>query len=202
FLDALPIRQFVFMDGRWSERVVGLSAQGELMWGLREGHDDFSKGLSSISEGKQGAVFEFSAARANLFQQMVGRAADQGGAVLMIDYGHDIQSGTGDTFQAVLEHKFVDVLTRSGNADLTSHVNFGVLHHIAKSHKTKMSVRLDSQRQFLCAMGIEGRAAQLSKNASAQQKIDLELALSRLIDEDKMGHLFRVIEVCDEKTYS
>ena len=65
-----------------------------------------------------------------------------------------------------------------------------------------MSVRLDSQRQFLCAMGIEGRAAQLSKNASAQQKIDLELALSRLIDEDKMGHLFRVIEVCDEKTYS
>ena len=33
FFDALPIRQFVRMDGRWRERVIGLDAD-RLVWGL------------------------------------------------------------------------------------------------------------------------------------------------------------------------
>ena len=52
-----------------------------------------------------------------------------------------------------------------------------------------------SQRDFLCRLGIETRAAKLAQAASARQKVDIDSALHRLIGAEQMGTLFKVLAV-------
>ena len=184
FLDALPIKQFVRQDGVWMERVLGLDTQGEFIWGaIRHSLPD--------TVFPEGDVFELSPLREVVFTQICERITAQGGAALMIDYGHDV-TACGDTLQAVKDHKYVDVLTHMGDADITSHVDFGVLCRIARANN--LSVCLDGQGNFLKAKGIEARAARL------MTKKDVSADVRRLVDDSAMGKLFRVMEAVHEKT--
>ena len=54
------------------------------------------------------------------------RLADDGGAALVIDYGH-AESAVGETLQAVGQHAYADPLTAPGDIDLTAHVDFQAL---------------------------------------------------------------------------
>ena len=56
----------------------------------------------------------------------------QNGAALVIDYGH-MESGPGDTLQAVGEHAFVNPLESPGEVDLTAHVDFQAFGLAAES---------------------------------------------------------------------
>ena len=60
------------------------------------------------------------------------RLVHQGGAALVIDYGH-VESAAGDTLQAVGGHAFVDPLESPGEVDLTAHVDFQALALAAES---------------------------------------------------------------------
>src|SRR5581483_10789625 len=60
------------------------------------------------------------------------RIADQGGAALIVDYGHS-ESSVGDTLQAVGGHAYADVLAAPGTVDLTAHVDFEALAHAAEA---------------------------------------------------------------------
>jgi SAM-dependent MidA family methyltransferase len=53
-----------------------------------------------------------------------------------------------------------------------------------------LSVRLQGQGDFLRRLGIDQRAAQLSQKSDT-----IESGLHRLVDDDKMGTLFRVMEI-------
>ena len=196
FLDALPIQQYVFKDGAWFERVIGIE-EDELIFGLLSSpHPNLppqvGKELSSIpsplrGEGQGGGeIFEISPARENYVLDISTRIQSQTGAGLIIDYGHDV-SGFGDTLQAVKNHHYTDVLKNCGEVDITSHVDFGRLKSIIE--KTGLSVLLQSQGDFLKRLGIEARAEQLMPKSPS-----LKTGLHRLIDDDKMGRLFRVME--------
>lgn len=183
FLDAIPIKQFIKQDGVWFERVLGLGSQGEFVWGAM-GH--------SLPESifPEGDIFEMSPAREAVFLEICKRISGQGGAALLVDYGHDV-SACGDTLQAVKNHKYVDILSHLGDADITSHVDFNVLCRIA--HTKNLSTWLGGQGEFLKSKGIEMRAAQL------MAKKDVSADVRRLIDDSEMGKLFRVMEVTNEK---
>lgn len=57
------------------------------------------------------------------------RVGSQGGAALVIDYGRD---GIIDSsLQAIKGHKFVHPLSQPGEADLSCHVDFSALRHVA-----------------------------------------------------------------------
>ncbi len=73
-----------------------------------------------------GAIVELAPARTALMEAIAARIAANGGAGLFIDYGH-LQSGVGDTLQAVKAHRYEDVLASPGEADLTAHVDFAAL---------------------------------------------------------------------------
>jgi NADH dehydrogenase [ubiquinone] 1 alpha subcomplex assembly factor 7 len=182
FLDALPIQQYVFKDGQWFERVIGVEAD-ELVFGLCPTPSP----LIPLPEGRgKVEVFEISPARENYILDISARIQSQTGAGLIIDYGHDV-SWFGDTLQAVKNHHYTDILKNCGEADITSHVDFGRLKTIIE--KTGLSVSLQSQGDFLRRMGIEERAEQLIFKSTS-----VETDLHRLIDDDKMGQLFRVME--------
>lgn len=185
FLDALPIRQYVMQNEKWFERVIGLNDDGRPAFGLLDSpHPNLPP---QVGKALENMVVEISPARENFMADVYARISAQDGAALMIDYGHDVTSA-GDTFQAVRNHQYHDVLSSCGDADLTSHVDFGRLTEIAKAQD--LSVQLSGQGDFLTRMGIQMRAAQLAEKSD---KVTGEL--HRLVDVQEMGQLFRVMEV-------
>jgi NADH dehydrogenase [ubiquinone] 1 alpha subcomplex assembly factor 7 len=169
FLDALPFRQFEKTTQGWAERAVTWE-NGVFCFA----HRPAGAFASVMPDAPVGAVFEIAPMRESFVASVRGRLKAQSGAALFIDYGH-AHSGLGDTFQAVYKHKPVGVFAHIGDADLTSHVDFGPL-----------GGAVVEQGAFLKALGIERRAASLGGQTET---------LRRLTHKDEMGELFKVMGI-------
>jgi len=191
FFDALPIRQFQRAEDGWRERLVGI------------GDDDLVFTLAatapaplvpvSLTDAEPGAVAEVCPAAIAVVDALARRLATDGGAALIIDYGHQA-SAVGETLQAVRAHQYADVLAAPGEADLTAHVDFAALSRAATDAGAIVHGPL-SQGAFLAALGIAARAAALAEAATPAQAAGIEAALQRLTDDDAMGALFKVMVV-------
>ncbi|MBU6234505.1 MAG: SAM-dependent methyltransferase [Alphaproteobacteria bacterium] len=181
FFDALPIRQLMLTENGLVEQVVGLEGE-KLTMGLAPAPSTLLP-----RRVKNNEIIEISPIRETVMEGLAIRIGTQGGMLLAIDYGHDTPEPAGDTFQAVYKHRFCDPLEHVGDADLTSHVDFHALKAIAKRHGCEAYGSI-SQKEFLEAMGIHARYAQLNDTK-------LESGLMRLLDPNDMGNLFKVIAV-------
>jgi SAM-dependent MidA family methyltransferase len=187
FFDALPIRQFVGTERGWCERLVGLS-EGGLALGLApEPARDVPLPV------RPGATLEWPAAGVALIGTLAARLAAQGGAALIIDYGH-ARSGFGDTLQAVRAHAYADPLADPGEADLTAHVDFAMLASAGRSAGATVHGPV-LQGDFLRALGIDARAAAIRQRATPVQGDAIDAAVARLTGsgEGQMGELFKVL---------
>ena len=130
-------------------------------------------------------------------QEIVGEIAhrirSRTGAALIVDYGYAVPA-IGDTLQAVYRHSYAPVLERPGEADLTAHVDFSALVRSVRSASTACWGPIP-QGEFLRRLGIEARANTLTTAATPEQKADIESALERLIGDDQMGTLFKVLAI-------
>jgi SAM-dependent MidA family methyltransferase len=186
FLDALPIRQMVKTAIGWAERKVG--ADGDrLIW-----IDVPSLAAPSI-DTESGNVVEISPIRDAAVGEIAARVVRDGGAALLIDYGHTL-SAAGDTLQAVKSHRYHDVLADPGEADVTSHVDFAAA---ARSARTAGAVvhGAVSQGDFLRALGIETRAKVLARGKTPREAGEVLGAMKRLIGPKEMGDMFKVLAV-------
>jgi len=182
FFDALPVRQIEKRGGRWHERVIGRSDEGLVLGlGLEVRH----------AGGVDGDILELAPQRAAIGGAIGERLARNPGAALIIDYGH-LVSGTGDTLQAMRDHHHVPITDRPGESDLTSHVDFAALARALAAGGAVVHPAL-TQRQFLLAMGLEARMAQLSARSDDQTAQLLRRQQARLADEAQMGNLFKVL---------
>ncbi len=190
-LDALPLDQFVMTDQGWRERLVGLDGEGRLAFGLAAAASD---GVGPAT-APPGAVLEQPLAALSLVSTVASHLARHGGAALFIDYG-SLQSGLGDTLQAMRRHAFVDPLEEPGEADLTVHVDFARIAQAAlrAGAATHGPVR---QADFLLALGLAERAQALSARATPEQAMSVGAAFDRLTErgETGMGDLFKVLAV-------
>ncbi len=190
FLDALPIRQFIRQGAGWHERMVGLDELGQLVFGLALE----AEAALAATLAEDGAVLEFAAIAQGIVESLAKKLLKQSGAALFIDYGH-VQTGFGDTLQALKAHKPVSLLFNPGEADITAHVDFAALSRVG----TKAGLRVQgaaTQAEFLAALGIEYRAATLMKAAKSDAQRDtIQVAQQRLTDpaQTGMGTLFKVM---------
>src|SRR5579884_1177693 len=161
FIDALPVHQAVKQMDGWHERVIEIGPDGALRFGLaREALPHFESTLPrGLRQAPEGSLFEWRSDRTAL---EIGRRVRNGGAALIVDYGH-AKCGMGDTLQAVAGHAFVDPLRTPGEADLTAHVDFEALAQSAESIGGRIHGPI-SQRDLLLRLGIEQRAAVLKAN--------------------------------------
>jgi NADH dehydrogenase [ubiquinone] 1 alpha subcomplex assembly factor 7 len=185
FFDALPIRQFERSLGHTSEKVIGLSATGELVLGAAPTAFE----IPILGQG----IWEDATIRNAIAAQLADHLEKLGGAALIIDYGH-MQSAFGDTLQAMKAHKFCAITENCGEADLTSHVDFEQLARGFMRGGAKIAGLL-TQGDFLNAMGLQQRTAALAKNLDDVPRQNLLAASQRLAHPREMGHLFRVLAV-------
>ncbi|MBP7064674.1 SAM-dependent methyltransferase [Ferrovibrio sp.] len=184
FLDALPIRQYQMQDGAWHERRVDI-ADG----GLR-----FVLGRDSVPLGRaapEGSIYETCPAAHAVIENLAARLLAQGGVALFIDYGPS-ESGYGDSFQAVRQHRYADLLAAPGEADLTAHVDFASLAATARRAGLAAYGPI-GQGALLRSLGIATRASQLQARATAAQAASIDAALHRLTDDHAMGRLFQAL---------
>jgi len=126
---------------------------------------------------------------------LASRLVRDGGAALLIDYGHD-RPGLGETLQALKGHEYADPLSLPGACDLTAHVDFAAVAAIAKKTGARVWGPI-GQGELLERLGIGARAAQLLQGADPRQAEDIGKARHRLTGADAMGRLFRVMALTD-----
>ena len=189
FFDALPIRQFERVGDTWRERVVMLSASSQALRFAPA--DATSTDIHSLGSAPAGAIVERAPAREALAGALAERVAADGGAALIVDYGHE-RTGLGDTLQAIRRHRRHGVLDDPGNADLTAHVDFSSLSAAARQAGTDVFGPVH-QGDFLRALGIDARASRLRQNASAEQATEIAAAQRRLTGAHGMGALFKAM---------
>lgn len=200
FFDALPVRQFQKTDHGWHERLVCLGKQQELVLRLAPAASPEQIIPPALHRADEGSITEVCKVGENILAEIAEYIQQYCGAALMIDYGHDTH-GTGDTLQAVKNHKYVDILSDPGDVDLTTHVDFQRLKEIAHGYETR-TYGPENQGAFLKSLGIEHRAQILLDTATEGQKKDILAALHRLTDDGEMGSLFKVLALADRSLTS
>ncbi len=192
FFDALPIRQYVRAVSGWQERRID-AEPGTKAFHIVAVPVRTPALPAALAEAPPGSVVEVSPSRRILARALAGRVVRDGGAALIIDYGHP-WSAPGDTLQAVRQHAFQPVLERPGEADLTAHVDFEALAKAAGSAGAATHGPVP-QGLFLARLGIRERAEALQAGASPAQARDVKAALGRLIDPRQMGTLFKALAI-------
>jgi NADH dehydrogenase [ubiquinone] 1 alpha subcomplex assembly factor 7 len=190
FFDALPIRQLVKAGDGWRELLVGHDGGR-----FRPGPGPVMSEAAippHLRNAPEGTVLETSPASSAIMQALAARLAAQGGAAIVIDYGH-ARTSAGDTLQAVRAHAYANPWTAPGECDLTAHVDFEALGAAARMGGAAV-LPVVAQGSWLSTLGIRARAAALSRARPDQAEV-VEAARHRLVAPDQMGELFKVMAV-------
>ncbi len=176
FFDALPIEQYVQIDGKWQPRLIGLV----------EGKIDF---LGPVDV----PIRQECPGYASFLHRINHRLNCNPGAALLIDYGQDtdqMSASHGDTLQALYRHHYACPFTNIGQQDLSHAVDFGALRRLVDA---KFKISLTSQSDFLLNLGLEVRVHQLCQKAEPKDALALKTAAVRLVSPREMGSLFKVL---------
>jgi NADH dehydrogenase [ubiquinone] 1 alpha subcomplex assembly factor 7 len=191
FFDALPVRQLIATHAGWRERVVvrdrgtkfmatpGMTAMDELV------PADFRNAPSPT-------IYETCPAASSIMYELAGRISEQGGAMLIADYGYTLP-GIGSTLQAVRAHEFADPFENPGEHDLTAHVNFVELGNLARMRQLHVSGPIE-QGVWLKALGIDSRLQVLAAK-QPERTDELSAARDRLVEATGMGSLFKILAI-------
>jgi len=188
FLDALPICQLVFLEGRWHKRCVGLDADEQFTF--VPGEEALPEHLPADRPPRDGDILEFHPDFAWV-AEVLQRWATKPLAALFIDYGHTA-SAFGDTLQAVRQHRYASVFDRPGEADLTAHVDFSAF----RRHCLDRGLAVDgplAQAEFLVNLGLVERAEKLMSAARPEEIGLIEAGVQRIVDPLGMGGRFKVV---------
>jgi len=202
YFDVLPIHQMVKLETGWHERVVDVDGDDKLVFGTAaepaRGFDFLVPPL--VRAAPVGAVFEWRPDAEVI--KLAMRLRDQGGAALLIDYGH-LRSDAGDTLQAIARHSFADPLEAPGQTDLTAHVDFQALSRAAEAVGARVHGPV-TQGLFLKRLGIETRAAALTQKTTEEVTAGVMGELRRLTDTGRrgMGSMFKVLGISDPQLKS
>jgi len=193
FFDALPVLQFQRTDEGWRERRVDAKEDGGFRFTLAPPAPLDPLAMKRLAAAPEDRVIEVCPVGLALAGVLGRRVSRHGGAALIVDYG-PAESAAGETLQAVKDHTYHSVLEAPGEADLTAHVDFSGLTSAAIDAGAAVFGPV-SQGTFLESLGIGVRAKALLVGATAEQAGDIRSAYRRLVDESKMGILFKALAV-------
>ena len=191
FFDALPIKQFLKKEKKWYERYVKFTNDKKIefldvLFDMKK----FEKEINfKISYNQK--FIEYSPLTTKYLKTIIKKIKLNSGGILIIDYAY-LEKEMKNTLQAVSKHKYCDVLRGFRNSDITYNLSFNLINKIINKLGPCSSLST-TQKKFLSRLGIMDRAEILSKNMPFSKKADIYFRIKRLIDENQMGHLFKVM---------
>ncbi|XP_056620165.1 protein arginine methyltransferase NDUFAF7, mitochondrial isoform X1 [Triplophysa dalaica] len=192
FFDALPIYKFQKTEKGWREVLVDVDAESpdKLRFVLSPSPTLASATFVQLDEKRQHV--EVCPEGGVTIQNLANRIAEDGGAALIADYGHDgIKT---DTFRGYKGHQLHNVLEAPGLADLTADVDFGYLRKMAGGQVTCLGPI--TQQSFLKNMGIDTRMQVLLRSCHDKDtQAQLIHSYDFLTNPKKMGHRFQFFSV-------
>ena len=207
FFDALPINQYIKIKKLWYENIVTIMQQnGEFCFANIPVSSKTNELLTEEHpNASDRSIVEISTSSISLIQKICDRLYNFGGGAIIIDYGYDQDYKDrriyDSTLQAVKDHKYHPILSDIGKADMTAHVDFFALKKAAKARRCLVHGTI-TQREFLLNLGIDLRADILTRKASPEAAYNIISGLSRLIDNDKMGSLFKAMSIVNSELKS
>ncbi len=190
FFDALPIHQYWRTDAGWRERMIAWSGTGFVPV---PGHEPADAAVPpALRDAPPGSLVETCPTADGMTSALAQRLTAQGGALLVIDYGHR-RSAVGETLQAVSGHAFAEPFVDPGSRDLTAHVDFAAMASAAAASGATLHGPVD-QGAWLDALGIGARAAALAR-AAPDRAAEIAAARDRLVGTAAMGRLFKILAI-------
>jgi len=197
FFDALPIKQFLKKEKKWYERHVKFTNNKKLEYlDVPFDMQKFEREIKfKISYNQK--FIEYSPLASKYLKTIINKIKIDNGGILIIDYAY-LERRMKNTLQAVSKHKYCDVLKGFRNSDITYNLSFNLINKMIKKFGT-CSSSSTTQKKFLTKLGILDRAEMLSKNMPFSKKADIYFRIKRLINENQMGHLFKVMLITNNK---
>ena len=197
FFDSIPIKQFIKREKLWFEKFVNLKSKRKAyFYEKRIDIQKFEKKINFKISKNQNFI-EYSEIGFNYLNEISNLIKENSGGLLLIDYGYTDKKMK-NTLQGVSNHKFANILNNIGDVDITHNISFELFKKFIK-RKGGLQNNLTSQKNFLTKMGIKKRAEIISKNESFLRKADIYHRLKRLIDENEMGSLFKVMLIKNKR---
>ena len=196
FFDSFPVKQFIKKNNKWFEKYVEISSESKKFVNKEIDIKKIEKKIGINLEKKQKFI-EFSPLIFQTIKKISKIINRKNGGLLIIDYGY-FDNKMFNTLQAVKKHKKADILKDAGSADITHLLNYKIIEKIAKKFKLKVN-GICTQRNFLIKLGIIKRAEIISKNVTFSEKANIYYRLKRLIDNNQMGEIFKVMFVSNKK---
>jgi len=192
FFDSLPIKQIYRKKNLFFEKHVCLSKnnlQMEFLYKKAKSYliNDIQK-LDLISNGN---IIEYPTKAIDYLEIISDKIKKYNGGLLTFDYGYTNKNYQ-NTLQSVKNHKYLNILSQPGNADITSHINYKLFDKILKKNNLRVE-KIVTQNEFLQKLGIIERANILSKKMSFKEKANMYHRLKRLLHYKEMGKLFKVL---------
>ena len=197
FFDALPIKQFIKKNDKWHERHVKFTNQ------IKPEFLDFPFDMQKLEEkinfkiSLKQKFIEYSPLGFKYLKNITNKIKLNNGGILIIDYGY-IDKKMKNTLQAVSKHKYTNILRSFGSSDITYNLSFDLISQMIKKLGPFFQTTT-TQKKFLTKLGILNRAQILSKNIPFSKKADMYFRVKRLIGENQMGNLFKVLFVTNKK---
>ena len=197
FFDAMSIKQFRKEKNVWFEKFVNLEDKKKAFFFEKKINIKKIEKKIRFQISKNQNFIEFSEHGLNYLRDISKLLKKNTGGLLLIDYGYNNRKMK-NTLQAVSNHNFADILRDIGNKDITHNINFNLFKKFIENIGG-LKNNLTTQKKFLLKMGIKERAEMISKNLSFLKKADIYYRLRRLIDDNEMGNLFKVMLIRNKK---
>ncbi|KRX49027.1 NADH dehydrogenase [ubiquinone] complex I, assembly factor 7 [Trichinella murrelli] len=200
FFDAMPIHKFQHTARGWREILVDVDEDASICCGGDDRLKFFLASSKTVTQkaffdeklaGDKSTAWEISPASVVVLRSISKLITEFGGAMLIVDYGHDGEKG--DTLRAFANHQIVDPLQNPGMVDMTADVNFCYL----KKQLENLVVCFGpvTQGEFLLRMGVGFRLQQLLGSVENESQRDyLISSCDYLVNSEKMGSHFKIFE--------
>ena len=190
FFDAIPIKQFFKEEDNWYEKLVKISSNKINFIKKKTNIKNLNKKFNFKISHKQNFI-EYSPLVLDYLKDILKIVKKNKGGLLIIDYGYFAKKMK-NTLKAIHDKKHSTVLENIGNSDITYNINFHFISKMANNF-SNLNICYTSQKNFLTNLGIYERAEIISKNKTFKDKADIFYRLKRLVDENQMGKIFKVM---------
>ena len=197
FFDSIAIKQFIKINNLWFEKYVNIKNKKKPFFFCKKMNMKKFEEKINYSISKDQNFIEYSLLSVKYLKKIAKIIKKNNGGLLIIDYGNFERKMT-NTLKAISNHKYKDILKNVGKSDITYNINFYLFKKIIKRFGGLKNI-MTTQGDFLVKMGIKKRAEIISKNKNFSEKTDIYFRLKRLIDENHMGNIFKVMFVKKQK---